>query len=130
MRSMWSLIRAGVRLQRPAARKEATIRKRPVVSSTDESVMESAPSRDQRRSKRAQRLHHLALQHDAFLPPPLPLAPRALGRDADLLHSRLPRRGLDLAHVLRHLALEFAARQHHVRIDRPEEESVIAHLAL
>src|SRR5688572_8968096 len=79
--------------------------------------------------QRLQRLDHLALDHDPLAPPLLALAHRALRRDADLLHARPARRALDLPHVLRHLAPELAAGQHHVRVERPEQEAVVTHLA-
>src|SRR3712207_7498073 len=47
------------------------------------------------------------------------------GRDADLVHTRLARRRLDLSHELRHLSAKVAARKHDVRIERPEQKTVI-----
>src|SRR5690349_2429619 len=78
--------------------------------------------------QRPERLDHFPLDDYSLSPALLALAHRALGGNADLLHARLPRRRLDLAHVLRHLPLELAARQHRVRIERPEEKPVIADL--
>src|SRR5689334_19832541 len=62
-----------------------------------------------------QRLHDLAVNHDALDATLFALAKRALGRDAYLIDARLTRRRLDARHQVRHPRVE--VWQHHRGID-------------
>ena len=77
----------------------------------------------------AKRFDDLALDDDAFLPAPLALAKGALGRHADPVDAGPARRLANLAHVFRHLGHELPAGQHDFRVEDPEEEPIVAHLA-